>query len=250
MRKGNNLADLDPRAVILALGLASSFPIFWNTWAAVALSGGFLVTFAFLHGIRLKQLVVRTLSVSWFAAYIILINSVTKGGHILFEVSGMFVTSEGLVQGMKLSSQLVMLLWGSSILIWSIPAPRLVDAFSSSLPSGSGSLIMLITVTMNLVPGFLLQSKRIRLSLLARGTELSGIRNKLRFVTLAALPLFAASARTANQLGVAMQSRGYDPSLPRSSFFVLRVRREELVLIAVAAGVTVAGPIIVSLSGL
>lgn len=241
MKSAKYRTEPDPRAAILSLGIVSSLPVLAASWGAIGISGVFLVIYAFCHRIRPDELVVRASKAIWFIGFIILLNGVSRSGQVLFLAGGVAFTWEGLEQGLRISSQLVILLWGSSILLWSASPHRLIDAFGSWLRSvsDSGSLIMLMTVTMNLVPGFVLQARRIRLSILARGMDPTGIVNRIRFLSAAALPLFAGSTRAGQQLAIAMEARGYDPAQPRSSFSTLSFETKDYLLLAAAVATAI-----------
>ncbi|MDH4070300.1 MAG: energy-coupling factor transporter transmembrane protein EcfT [Ignavibacteria bacterium] len=233
MKAIKNRVEPDPRAAMMSLGIVSSLPLLVNTWGAIGMSGLYLVTYAHLHHIGPLRLVARTANVIWFIGFITVLNGAGRSGEILFVAGGVAFTLEGLVHGIRISAQLVILLWGSSLLLWSVSPHRLIDGFSSwtrPVSGGSGSVIMLVTVTMNLVPGFILQARRIRLSILARGIEPTGIQNRFRFLSSAALPLFAGSARAGQQIAVAMDARAYQPGRPRSSFSFLRLGMRDYLL--------------------
>jgi len=98
-----------------------------------------------------------------------------------------------------------------------------------------GAVVMLVTVTMNLIPALVLQARRLALSFRSRGVDVeSGIVKRIRFLSSAALPLFASTSRTATQLATAMESRSYDPSASRTTFIHLRFGINDWLLLTLA----------------
>jgi energy-coupling factor transport system permease protein len=234
--------QLDPRAKISGIGIVALMPLLHPTPGTIAVGGtGCLIAGALL-GIPLLKLIVRTKRVFWFAVTIILLQAATVEGSVVLTTAGFFITQEGLVRGLELSACLVILLWGSTILMWSSPPERLVAAFETWLRPVSrwyGPLIMLLTVTMNLVPGLILRSRSIAFSFRSRGIDIdSGIVPRIRFYFSAAVPLFASSSRQASQLAVAMESRSYDPSTQRTSYVHLKFGVRDWIFLSVAIGIS------------
>jgi len=215
----------DPRAVLVSLGIVSSFPFLLDGWGPTLLSMGILLVLTVHRRIPARILVRRMFRVTWFVVFITLVNGVSGDGHVLLTAGPVAITREGLFRGAELSVRVVTLLWGSTVLLWTVPPAGIVDAFEGFLPrrkSGETSVAMLLRVTVNLVPALIQQARRVSLSCRARGLAPTGISGRLEFLSAVGTPLFAGIARTAHQLATAMESRCFDVSRPRSSFFPLR----------------------------
>jgi len=241
--------EIDPRAKLLALGIFSAIPLFSDSWVIVAVSSASLLTAAAIQGIAPLRVLIRTVRVSWFVATILVLQALTNDGKVILALGDLIFTLEGVWKGLELSARLVILLWGSFILASTSPE-RIVAAFETWLHPVRhrfGAIVMLVTVTMNLVPGLVLQSRRLALSFRSRGVDIdTGVIRRIRFLTSAALPLFASSWRASSQLAMAMESRSYDPSASRTTYVHLQFTSRDWLVLAVT--VTLAGTCLIFFS--
>ena len=233
--------QFDPRALVLSTGILSLIP-FVDLSELTLLTGGCgILILGVLVGIRPDRIILRTRKIAWFAATIVVLQSATSAGSVIFGFGGILFTTQGVVRGLELSASLAILLWGSTVLLWSTPSSKLVEAFETWLRPFQIRLhriVMIINLTMNLVPSLVLRTHHLGLSFRSRGIDIeSSFRRRVNFLLSAATPLFASSARAASRLAIAMESRGYDPTVVRSSLVRLRFSPHDWILLTITLAV-------------
>lgn len=91
-------------------------------------------------------------------------------------------------------------------------------------------LAMIITLALRLIPTILEDTNRIMKAQASRGVDFKhgGLGTKIRSLTSLIIPLFASSLERSDQLGDAMECRGYDPNSPRTRYRQIHFRFQDL----------------------
>jgi energy-coupling factor transport system permease protein len=194
---------------------------------------------SFTAGLSPWDLVRRLRKVALFLTVIIATDACTVGGRVVLELMGLYVTVEGIRQGIGHASRLLLVLWGGTLLAASTPLEDVVDAAEQWSRKKGRPLLAVAAVAMNCMPLLVGSARRVKLARLARG-EGGGILGGVRMVAVSALPLVAASVRDAGRLAEAMDSRSYDPEARRRPFRTLRISFSDRVWIACALVMTTA----------
>jgi energy-coupling factor transport system permease protein len=145
----------------------------------------------------------------------------------MFDAWGVYITREGILSGLFLSARIVMLLWASSIFVWSTPLLDILDGTASAMKFfriPAGPVIMSTSIALNFVPILIQSAKKVKLAQLARGAEEpSGFLRQVRNTASLALPLFAEVFRSADSLAEAMDTRCYSSVRRRTQYRALRL---------------------------
>ena len=88
----------------------------------------------------------------------------------------------------------------------------------------SHKIAFMVTMAIRFIPEICLEADRIACAQKFRGAGFSGrgLRPRVRGAVSFFFPLLAGSLRRSGEINEALVSRGYDPGLPRSSYYVLK----------------------------
>jgi energy-coupling factor transporter transmembrane protein EcfT len=190
-------------------------------------------------GLSPWDLVRRLRKVALFLTVIIATDACTTNGRVLTEFVGLYVTAEGIRQGIGHASKLLIVLWGGTLLAASTPLEDVVDAAEQWGRSHGRPLLAVATVAMNCMPLLVGSARRVKLAGLARGED-GGVLGGVRMAAVSALPLVAASVRDAGHLAEAMESRSYDPVAARRPYRTLTISLADRVLMTCAFATSLA----------
>jgi energy-coupling factor transport system permease protein len=240
MKQATGKTRLDPRTRIIALGSLTALAALTESWFLLAVAGILLFVWALREHIPPARLLRNSGRLFWFGLAIVVANILTTDGNVILRIGSLTGTMEGLLRGAMLFFKLILFLWCSMILVHSTTPAELVFALEKSLGplrARLGFLIMLLTITFNLVPRMAVLARQIALNFSARGIDIdSGLPARVRFLSSAAIPLLASSSRSASLLGDAMEARCYDPSAARTRYHDRRMgRRDYLTIVSMIA---------------
>ena len=169
--------------------------------------------------VQLRPLLRKMAGASLFLAVIVVIDGATGGGRILFDVAGMRVTRDGLTEGAVQCCRLLLVLWGSWLLVSTTPIEGFLDVAERWMERKGRPVLAAGAVTLIYLPLLVGSARRVMIARRARGVReskrfFSGIVSASR----ASLPMFGAALRNADALADAMESRCYATTAPRTRF--------------------------------
>jgi energy-coupling factor transport system permease protein len=216
------MPHLDHRTKVVAFGTlaataAGTSSIYLLAGIGILLSGWLL-----FNGTPIRKVIRSVRRLGWFLGTIIILHTTTEDGDILFTVGTVTGTEQGLQSGLLLSLRLVLMLLCSMSLVLTTTPGELVGALRATtapLAGRLGFIVLLLTITFNMVPRMAQLASQISLAYRSRGFDVdSGLVARLRFLPMAAVPIFAASTRLASQIANAMEARGYSNKSLRSHY--------------------------------
>lgn len=230
---------LDPRVTLSNTCLLSVATLWTDSVAGLILVAMFLTILALLTRIDLLSLTRRFRTVFWFVAIITGVNAFTQDGQVLWEFSGFLATREGLVTGLVLSGRIILLLAASAILVQKTSLSEIIDGLEillSPIRRYAGPFIRILVIALHFVPLLIQTTRRIKMVQIARGADVeTKFIGQIRFARSAAVPLFISALRSSDQLALAMDARGYDPSANRSYYGQLTMRAIDWFMLTLAA---------------
>lgn len=236
------LHDLDPR-VKLALGGAFAVALFlvagWPGLLVLAAGSAFVVALSRIPPSYLWR-GLRPLVLLLLVAFVLQLISIP--GRPLVEVGPFTVTAEGVSEAGRVTLRLLLLLMSGTVLTATTAPVALtggVEWFLRPLerlrfPAGEAALML--TIALRFIPTLLQELDELVKAQQARGFRFE-IRRPVQLAEAAlplVVPLFVLSFRRADDLAVAMESRGYRGSRGRTRYRVLTFRPRDGV--AAAAG--------------
>lgn len=219
---------LDPRVkirftivYIVLLLLDRNLPLF-----------GFL-TFVFLLALASSQVPVRKLVYGTKGLFLFIflcsaIHCFTVNGTVLLSIGPMDVTKEGIWKATFVFWRMVLLIFMSSLLMYTTTPTRLTDGMEKCMHL-SGGVAMGITIALRFVPILFDELDRILKAQLARGVDFKkgGIAVRIKKLGNVILPLFQNALLRAGRLGDAMDSRCYTGGKNRTKLHPLKYQSQD-----------------------
>ena len=111
-------------------------------------------------------------------------------------------------------------------------------------------IAMIISIALRFIPTLLEETQRIMKAQSSRGVDFKNgnIKSKVKALITLIIPLFVSSFTKAEELGNAMETRGYDPYAKRTRYRVLKIKWFDIALLITLLGLL--SIVILSLMGL
>ena len=230
------LHRLDPRVKIGLL----FFLFIVIFFAKSATSYGILITFVAIL-ILSSQIPVQTVlkslkPLSWILIFTLAIHFVSHPGEIVCSIWIFDITREGISEGLILTTRLILLLILSSLLTFTTSPLKLTDAMERILSPlkrfgvPSHELAMMMTIAIRFIPTLIEETDKIMKAQQARGADFTtgNIFRRLKSIVPILVPLFLSAFRRADDLALAMESRGYRGGIGRTQMKSLKYETRDL----------------------
>lgn len=155
-----------------------------------------------------------------------IINLLTIKGEVLFEIKGMYIYKEAILQTLYIFFRIVMILMISTLLSSSTTPSELTYSLEFYLKPlkifkiNVYEIAIMISIALRFIPTLMDELERIKKAQTSRGIDFQNGKysDKLRGLTSLIIPLFISCFDKADELTNAMIARGYDSSTPRSKY--------------------------------
>lgn len=162
-------------------------------------------------------------------------------GRVIFQIWFLKVTWEGLIRGLMMSSRLLLLIIGTSMLTLTTSPMQLTDGIETLLRPGkkigipAHELAMMMTIALRFIPTLLEETEKIMKAQMARGADFQsgGITQRAKSLIPLLVPLFVNAFRRADDLAIAMEARGYRGGEGRTKLKELKFQRLDVVALGV-----------------
>ena len=162
-------------------------------------------------------------------------------GRVIFQIWFLKVTWEGLIRGLMMSSRLLLLIIGTSMLTLTTSPMQLTDGIETLLRPGkkigipAHELAMMMTIALRFIPTLLEETEKIMKAQMARGADFQsgGITQRAKSLIPLLVPLFVNAFRRADDLAIAMEARGYRGGEGRTKLKELKFQRPDVVALGV-----------------
>ncbi len=167
-----------------------------------------------------------------------LLHGFLTSGRILFRIPylGAVFTYEGMTRGFFYTFRICVLIVLANLLTLTTSPMSLTDAFTCFLKPfrklgvPAHEIGMMISIALRFIPIFIDEADRIKNAQISRGARFEGnFMRKIKNISSLIIPLFVSTFRRANDLAFAMESRCYRGSEGRTSYYILRFQRNDLV---------------------
>ena len=245
--------SLDPRAkiVLVILLMAATFAI-QNFFGFLTLSF-ILLSIVALASLPFSWVLRSVKPLLYIIIFSFIVHILFTGGEPLVKIGIINITREGVRNGFFITLRLVLLVSGTSILIFTTTPIELTDGLEyllkplSKLKVPTHELAMMLTIALRFIPTLLLETERLMKAQMARGADFESgnfLRRAKCFLPLI-IPLFISAFRRADELALAMESRCYRGGQGRSRLRTLKMRGADWfntsVVILLLAGVVAIG---------
>ncbi|MDR1510027.1 MAG: energy-coupling factor transporter transmembrane protein EcfT [Synergistaceae bacterium] len=216
--------SLDPRCKIIGVFILLAAPFIAKSPADFIPVAFCLAALARFARIKLGTVLRSGRPVLFLVAFTIILNMFWTPGHELARFGPLRVTEEGVTLAFCIGLRLYFLVMFAAILMMTT-SPM---AFASGLESILSPLValrfpvsemaMMMTIALRFIPTFFEETDKILKAQISRGAdfESGGMLKRARSFIPVLVPLFVLVFARAENLAIAMESRGYVPGAPRS----------------------------------
>jgi len=223
------LHRLDPRAKALAtlFLLAAAFGV--ESWPGYAGLATALLLTALYGRIPVARLAGAVRGVGFLLFFTVVVNGLFTPGESVAQLGPLALTSRGLARGAALGMRLVLIVSATTLLTAVTKPLDLAHGLGwlfhplRALRLPVSELAMVTSIALRFIPVLSAEVERIRLAQKARGIEIADTPlGRARSLAPVIIPLFAGALRQAEELGLALEARGYVPGRPRGRLYPLR----------------------------
>lgn len=229
---------------------------------AIFLSSSFLSLFIFtlflglvvvLSRIPFKWVLKGIRPVLYIVFFTLVIHFFITPGQTLYKIGFLEISRVGFFNGLFFSFRLILLVFTTSILVFTTTPFELTDGIEFLLKPlevvkvPAHELAMMMTIALRFIPTLLLETDRLVKAQLARGADFDSrnVFKKIKSFLPIIIPLFVSAFRRANELALAMDARCYRGGKGRTRMRVLKMTGHDwqalglvilLVVLALALG--------------
>jgi energy-coupling factor transport system permease protein len=170
----------------------------------------------------------------------------TKEGEVLFRFGWITIYEEGLRQGIFISLRFFLLILMTSILTLTTTPIEITDGLESLLAPLNKikfpvhELALMMSISLRFIPTLMQETDKIMKAQTARGVDFSSgpIKERIKAIIPLLIPLFVSSFKRAEELAVAMESRGYRGGEGRTKYRRLNWVLKDTAMLAMLAALT------------
>jgi energy-coupling factor transport system permease protein len=234
---GNSVIHrLDPRSKLLVM-IAFVFVIFLaNDWLGYGLLVAYTFLAIFLSKIRIGYFLRGLRPMLGLILFTVIFQMLfTPGTHLVFKFWIINITTESMINAVYIFFRFVLIIFMSTILTLTTPPLTLADGIETGLSPLKKikvpvhELGLMLSISLRFIPTLMDDTTMIMNAQRARGMDFGegNLIQKIRSVIPILIPLFVSSFRRADDLAVAMESRGYQGGDNRSKYRLLKWRRND-----------------------
>lgn len=171
-----------------------------------------------------------------------------KTGTIVFDMYGIVIYSDAILQTIYIFMRLFMLLSISMLLTMTTKPTDLTLAIEKGLNPlkkinfPAHEIAMIISIALRFIPVFAEETMKIMKAQTARGIDFEHgkLQEKIKGILALIIPLFVSAYQKANDLANAMEARGYSTTKPRTKYRILKYRKKDFVFLGLMVFIVVA----------
>ncbi|MCI5774338.1 MAG: energy-coupling factor transporter transmembrane protein EcfT [Erysipelotrichaceae bacterium] len=240
---------LDPRAKIIAmlmLLIAIFLPAGWIGYALITVC---VVTVIFMAKLSLKFVFKAMKPMMFMMVFLLVINIlVVKTGNIIISLGSFAIYSDAIFQTLYIVVRLMLMIMITTALTATTKPLDLTLGIEDLLKPlvrfkvPAHEIAMLISIALRFIPDLIEETQRIMKAQTSRGVDLKEgkLKEKIMAILSLIVPLFVSAFQRAEDLANAMEARGYAPGATRTRYKVLKMSKNDYVLLAASALLCVA----------
>ncbi len=236
---------LDPRTKILVLIVYITALFFAETPVTYALMALCLAAAIWISRIKLSVMVRGLKPLVLVIVLTSILNILYTKGEPLFSFWIITVTREGVMNAVKISVRIIMLVMGTFMLTYTTSPIMLTYGLEllmgplKKLKVPVHELAMMMSMALRLIPTLIEETDKIISAQKARGAEFDtgNLFEKARAMLPILVPLFISAFRRADELATAMEARCYHGGENRTRLNVLKLRLRDGMALGLSAAV-------------
>ena len=221
---------LDPRAKLIFVFVFIIFIFFAHSFATFAWIILLILCFMKMAKIQFWFLIKGLTPIFFFLVFTFSMHVLfTNGGIVLFQWKFITIESNGVMEGIYISLRLIFIVMIATIMTLSTSPIDLTDAFEKLfvplkvIKVPVHQLSMMMSIALRFIPTLMDELEKIILAQKSRGSEISSgsLITRIRAFIPIMIPLFISAFQRAEELAIAMEVRGYDINIKRTSYRLL-----------------------------
>ena len=234
---------LDPRVKIMLILTLIVMLFIADTPIAYVVTFVFIVIVILLSKVPAIFVLKGLKPILYILIFTSLLNIFLTDGKIIYSISFLKITYEGLVLAGTMVVRLVLLVAATSILTLTTSPIMLTNAIERLLSPlkiikfPAHEIAMMMTIALRFIPTLLEETDKLIKAQSARGADFSsgGLFEKIKALVPILVPLFINSLKRADELALAMECRCYRGGENRSSLKELKIKNSDIIAITVFA---------------
>lgn len=229
---GNSLIHkLDPRTKLIVIFFYVIVVFFANNAASYGLLSAFVLISLINTRIPIRY-ILKGLTPIWFLILFtfILHLFVTKDGEVIYQIFNFKIYSGGVQQGLMISLRFGLLIFMTSLLTLTTTPIEITDAIEALLfPLNKvkfpvHELALMMSISLRFIPTLMQETDKISKAQASRGVDFrtGPIKERIKAIVPLLVPLFISAFKRAEELAMAMESRGYQGGEGRSKLRELK----------------------------
>ena len=233
------LHRLDPRTkLILSLVLVWLVFLVRNLQEFIAF-GALIFTLYLTAGV--SGSIIRVLKPGlYLVIFTLLMNMLFFPGQVVLNLGFLAVTREGLIQGLTVSGRLLFLISASTLVTLTTSPLSMTGGLEALLRPLKrigvpvSELAMMMNIALKFIPTFLEETDKITKAQAARGADFNSWHpgRRIKYLSALLVPLFVSAFRRADELSIAIESRGYVVGMNRTSLHELKLKTRDYAAMA------------------
>lgn len=229
---------LDPRTKLVMLVVYIVALFVAGSWISYGLCFAFLALSIGLSRIPLKSIFHGLKPLVFILLFTGVLNVFFTPGQALVSFGFLKITLEGLIQGAKMVSRILMLISATFLMTYTTSPIALTDGLEALLSPLKHikvpvhELSMMMCIALRFIPTLIEETDKIMSAQKARGAdfETGNLLQKVKALIPILVPLFISAFRRADELATAMECRCYQGGEGRTKMKLLRYRRNDYVV--------------------
>ena len=239
--------NLDPRIKILScLAIIISLFLITEFWGYLIL-GTFVMIGIIISQIHPKFVFKGLRPILFIIMFTLVIHLFMTEGEVLYQLSFLKITQEGLVKGLFISCRLFILILATSLLTLATSPISLTDgierllSFFKFIGMPAHEIAMMMTIALRFIPTLLEETEKIMKAQISRGADFDtgNIVNRTKNLIPILIPLFVNAFRRADELAIAMEAKCYRGGEGRTHYRELKIRKTDILTFALTTIITV-----------
>lgn len=246
---GNSLIHrLDPRTKLIIIFFYVIVVFFANNAASYGLLSAFVLISLINTRIPIRY-ILKGLTPIWFLILFtfILHLFVTKEGEVIYEIFTLKIYSGGVQQGLMISLRFGLLIFMTSLLTLTTTPIEITDAIEELLRPLNKikfpvhELALMMSISLRFIPTLMQETDKISKAQASRGVDFrtGPIKERIKAIVPLLVPLFISAFKRAEELAMAMESRGYQGGEGRSKLRELKFYTKDYLIFVLFVVLTI-----------
>lgn len=216
---GNSVIHrLDPRTKLLTVFIFVIIIFLANNWTTYGLAVIFCLLGILFSKVPLRFIYKGLKPIILIILFTFILNVLfTKGGHLLVDYGWLHIYEDGLRQAVYISIRLLVIIVTTTLLTLTTSPIDITDGLEIllapfkkvKLPVHEFALMM--SIALRFIPTLLEETEKIMKAQSARGSDFTSgsLKDRVKAIIPLLVPLFVSAFKRAEELAMAMESRGY-----------------------------------------